>query len=190
MKKLLLGAAIAALFATPAVAGEFYVEGQVGSALESELAYGGTDFDVESDTAWGGAVGITDVFAGIDLELDVMTTSRGYDGFGSSLDSLSVLVNGVFDIPLTLGPISPYAGLGLGMIEVEYDGGSAFPAFSDSEWVLGGQVFAGARANIANNFSLFGEWRYQAAEDADLASTDVEYASHSLLFGARYTFGS
>lgn len=189
MKKLLLGAAIAAVLATPAAAGELYIEGQVGSALESELGYGGTDFDVESDTAWGGAIGMTDVFAGMDLELDVMTTSRGYDGFATSLDTVSVLVNGVFDIPLTLGPFNPYAGVGLGMIEVEYDGGSVFPAFSDSEWVLGGQVFAGARANIAQNVSLFGEWRYQTADDAELAGVDVEYSSHSVLFGARYAFG-
>lgn len=185
-KKMLLAAALSGLMAAPANA-QVYVEGQVGSALESEVDYNNVSFDVESDTAWGGAIGMTSLWGPFDVELDVLLTDRGYDGFATSLKSTSVLVNGIYNFQ-TGWPVTPYAGAGIGAIQVEYDGGSSFPAFSDEEWVFGWQALAGARLNVSERFGVFGEVRYQGAQDAELAGVDVEYNSVSVLLGGRFTF--
>jgi opacity protein-like surface antigen len=190
MKTLLASAALIAAAATPAWAqGNFYVEGAVGHTFGNEQKYNSIDFDVEDSFSYGGAVGWTDLLGPFDVELDVYATDRGYDGFATDLRSVSVMANALYDFPARLGPVGFYAGAGLGMINVEYDGGTSFPAFSDDEWVFGWQAMAGARSDLGpGGWSIFGEWRYQDAEDADLAGFDVEYSSHTIAAGVRYTF--
>ena len=191
MKTFVMGAAATLLAAPLALAqsGDIYIEGAAGYAFEGDYGYNGLDFTVEGDWSGGVALGITDLIGDFDVELDIYSTSRGYEGYSTSLDSLSVMVNGLYDFDMGDSPITPYVGLGIGQVKVEYDGANQFPAFSDEEWVFGWQAMAGGRWQANEQFSLFAEWRYQSAEDADLAGLPVEYGSHNLLLGGRLTFG-
>mgnify|MGYP002626041197 CR=1 FL=1 len=186
-----LMASAVAIFAvcSPAWAEGLYVEGAIGHTFGNEQKYNSIDFDVDDAVSYGGAVGWNDLLGPFDVELDIYRTERGYDGFSTDLISLSVMANLIYDLPVHLGPVGFYAGAGLGTINVEYDGGASFPAFSDDEWVFGWQALAGARTDFGDSgWSAFGEWRYQDAEDATLAGLEVEYSSHTLLGGVRYTF--
>ena len=188
MRTLLAGSAMLLVAVTPAWA-QVYIEGAIAHTFGNEQEYNGGDFDVEDSLGYGGAIGWNDLLGPVDVELDLYATDRGYDGFSTDLRSLSVMANAIYDIPAQLGPVNFYVGGGLGAVLVEYDGGTSFPAFSDEAWVFGWQALAGGRANLgAGGWSVFGEWRYQDTEDAELAGIDVEYSSHSVLGGVRYTF--
>lgn len=190
MKTVLTTAAIMLAGSAPAWAqNTLYIEGALGHTFGNELHYGSVEFDMQDSLGYGGAIGWADLVGPLDVELDLYRTDRGYDGFTSDLRSLSVMANAVYDFPAGFGPFNFYVGAGAGMINVEYDGGATFAAFSDDEWVFGWQALAGARVDtVASGWSVFGEWRYQEASDAELAGLDVEYASHSVLGGVRYAF--
>jgi opacity protein-like surface antigen len=62
----------------------------------------------------------------------------------------------------------------------------------DGKTVFAYQGIAGVNDAITDNLSLNAEYRYFATADVDVQSgtvkSDVEYRTHNILAGARYTF--
>ncbi len=139
---------------------------------------------MDSGNTWG--VGLyMDTSFGAEIGVDIMSTSRRYTGFDSGVETTSFMINGRYPFAISES-IEAYAGLGVGMISVEYDGSTAFPLFSGSEAVGGAQVSLGARYTVGGT-EAFTEIRYQEAfEDATIVNAEVEYNSTSLLFGFRF----
>ena len=151
--------------------------------------YDTDSFSVDSDFTFGGAIGKSNFIGPIAMEIDVLKTSRGYTGFRSSLESTSVMVNFVYDTPIT-GPIGTYVGGGAGMVNIKYNGADELLAFTGKQWRFGWQALAGVDLKVGSSpFSAFGEWRYQDATDATIQSVaNISYSGHSVLGGIRFDF--
>lgn len=188
-----IAAALIGLTLIPATAQaqNIAVEAFAGVALGNTLTYDAVPYDMHSAPAFGAAVYFTGL-GDFELGLDVLRTDRRYVGFVSGVETTSVMANGryVFQIGQAA---SGYVGLGLGMIDVTYDGSTSFPAFTGSRWVTGGQVQLGGRIPVGKGH-LFGELRYQTAFDdavildAAIPGAVIEYNSTNVLFGYRASF--
>jgi len=191
MRKLAVLALLAALptpafaqMAMPTFSG-FYIQAYGGLRVPDNLQYNGTAQDLGIGTTLGASVGVDTSIPGVSAELDYMHTSANYSALGTSLDSQSFMVNGIYNLDLNMGGIKPYLGAGLGAVNVTYKS-------SDSGTGLGFQVKAGVSGPINDQLSWFGEYRYQQAfGNLNIGSPayPVEYASHSILGGIKISFG-
>ena len=185
MKRSIL--ALAALIcAGTASAQDLSYEVYAGIAAEDTdgLRYGTLIFPMDQGLAFGGGIYMDDL-AGFEVGLDLMATNRRYADFDSGVESLSLMVNGRY--PFELGPqVSAYAGAGLGIINVHYDGDEAFADFTGSKATAGGQIMLGLRYGLGAG-QAFAEVKYQAAFDnVEIENSDVEYNSTSVFVGYRF----
>ena len=96
---------------------------------------------------------------------------------------MSLMANGYYDIK-TGGPVQPFIGAGLGLINGEFDNG-----FEDDDTVLGYQLTAGVTTAINQNINLDFYYRYQGAvSDFEVDGVDVSYGSSNFFAGMRYNF--
>jgi len=191
MRKLAVLALLAALptpaFAQMAMPGfsGFYIQAYGGLRVPDNLQYNGTAQDLGIGTSLGASVGVDTTIPGVSAEFDYMHSSANYSALGTSLDSQSFMVDGIYNLDLNMGGLKPYLGAGLGAVNVTYKS-------SDSGTGLGFQVKAGVSGPITDQLSWFGEYRYQQAiGNLNIGSPayPVEYASHSLLGGIKISFG-
>jgi len=191
MRKLAVLALLAALptpafaqLAMPSFSG-FYIQAYGGLRVPDNLQYNGTAQDLGIGNSLGASVGVDTSIPGVSAELDYMHSSANYSALGTSLDSQSFMVDGIYNLDLNMGNIKPYLGAGLGAVNVTYKS-------SDSGTGLGFQVKAGVSGPITDQLSWFGEYRYQQAiGNINIGSPayPVEYASHSILGGLKISFG-
>ncbi|MEO8882261.1 MAG: outer membrane beta-barrel protein [Devosia sp.] len=191
MRKLAVLALLAALptpafaqMAMPSFSG-FYIQAYGGLRVPDNLQYNGTAQDLGIGTSLGASVGVDTSIPGVSAELDYMHSSANYSALGTSLDSQSFMVDGIYNLDLNMGGLKPYLGAGLGAVNVTYKS-------SDSGTGLGFQVKAGVSGPITGQLSWFGEYRYQQAiGNLNIGSPayPVEYASHSILGGIKISFG-
>jgi opacity protein-like surface antigen len=199
-KALLLGIAALALV-SPAQAGNskapigkavipipacdlFYIEVFGGANFYPDLDYDSTVYPLDNGFNIGAAVGksLTDR---IDVEFEAFFTNTSYSEFNDELDSLSLMANVFYNIPV--GPVVTYLGAGAGAMSLWYE-------FQDdgisNDWVFGYQFIAGVRYPIADCVSLFTEYRYSAAiEDAIFyGSEPAEYRTNGLSVGVRLSY--
>lgn len=183
MKRLLLAATACALcFSAPALANDYYVEGTAAWSPEGELDVGGTGFDTDDGFLFGAAVGRS-FPNNFSVEGEVTYASRDFSNTNADIDALGFFGNGYYNFPTT-GPIGAYVGGGIGAVQVGVDGAGV----DDDDFVFGGQAMAGLTYQVSEGAQLFTEYRYQAAADADIQGTDVEYNSHNFGGGVRFAF--
>ncbi|MDF2764319.1 MAG: surface antigen msp4 family protein [Rhodospirillales bacterium] len=205
--KLLATAALAGVLgcASPAQAEGIYVGafGGVGNLEDADLEAGGVDFDFESDTGWlvGAAVGYGFDF-GLRTEAEIAYRMNDLDegsvagvdfGVDGDTTALSFMGNLWFDVPVAWA-VRPFIGAGAGMAQVSLNDAEAGAGeiADDSDWVFAYQLGAGLGYRLNPTLDLTAEYRYFATDDPELEAfgidADYEYASHSVLFGVRYSF--
>ena len=162
-----------------------YVKLFGGATVPNTLTFNGTDYDLDAGWLLGGAIGFGAV-DGLSFELDGTYSDAGYSGFPNDLLGATFMGNVVLTGALS-DQVAVYGGVGLGAVGLQYD------QDPDSDWGYGagGQVFAGVSFDVADNVSIFGEARYQAAFDTievDHAGhvDDLGFARTSLLAGVKF----
>jgi len=131
-----------------------YVKAYGGATIPNSLEWNGNDFDVDAGWLLGGALGLQ-INENLAVELDGTYSASQYSNSGDALNGATLMANAVVSGPLS-DQIAIYGGLGLGAVGGQYDGG-------DWGYAAGGQVFVGVSFDVAENVSIFGEARYQAA---------------------------
>ncbi|MFO7604743.1 MAG: outer membrane beta-barrel protein [Desulfurivibrionaceae bacterium] len=155
-----------------------------------------TDFTVEADTGFavGAALGYDFYgFPRIEAEiayqnnaLDKVRTTSGDIYLHDNIDSLAFLVNGYWDFT-NRSFWTPYLSAGLGAALINVDDNTAYLG-NDSATVFAYQFGAGLGYAINEEITLEGKYRYFATTNAEFASGEVEYASHNVYAGMRYSF--
>ena len=122
MKHLIAALLTTIAFASSASAQNFTYEIYGGYAFKdtSGLQHGtpGNDFPMAEGHALG--VGAYTDLAGFEVGADFMITDRRYAGYQTGVESTSLMLNGRYPFQIANG-VTGYAGLGLGVIKVEYD---------------------------------------------------------------------
>ena len=184
MKHLIAALLTTIAFASSASAQNFTYEIYGGYALKgtSGLQYARCcDLPMDEGRALG--VGAYTDLAGFEVGADFMTTDRRYEGWETGVESTSLMLNGRYPFQITNGVIG-YAGLGLGVIKVEYDGnGNAKSGYYND---AGKQISLGARLPLGAN-EVFTEIKYQTVfKDKKIKGSLVEYDSFSFVIGFRF----
>jgi len=97
------------------------------------------------------------------------------------------------------GKWRPFIGAGIGGVQVTATDNHVIPGttiIGDSDIVFGYQAMAGVAIPVADSIDFLAQYRYQAADDADLTLTfsppgtkvsySQEYQSHNLSVGFRF----
>ena len=180
MKKIALAAAMSIALTGVAKADWVdWVAVGVGGTQSPDLSYGGTDFDMDYGYHGTAMVGWNQSEE-VSIAADVMFAESEYDGFSSSLQSLSFMLDVIYACD-TGDFWTPYVGAGAGGINLRYEGGNMFPAFSGSDWAFGYQGMAGVSFEIDETHSVFVGYRYQQAEDVT-----IKGGSHNITIGVLF----
>lgn len=193
MKKLASIAAIAVLAGTAGAQamdwGQFYAKLYGGyTASEDSLAWGAATYPIDAGGILGGSIGLFTGIDGLSVEFDITGASADYTGYDTSYDALTVMGNVVFTAPVA-DRFSVYGGVGAGAVLLSYN--SSVPADAASGTGFGGQAFAGVSFGLTDNFSIFGEARYQAAapisvtDGGTYGTYDMDYHHTSILAGIK-----
>lgn len=190
-RPLVVSAALALAFAATAARADglpgvngIYIQAYGGLRVPDNLMFDGIGQDLGVGTSLGASVGVDTSIPGLSAELDYLKSSASYSALGTSLDSQSFMVDGVYGLPIPLVGLKPYVGAGLGAVNVTYKSG-------DSGTGLGYQLKAGVQGSITDQLSWFGEYRYQqAASQIGVGPDTAEYANHSILGGLKLSFGT
>jgi len=189
MKHLIAALLTTIAFASSASAQNFTYEIYGGRALKdtSGLGYGkvpGKNGLNRYPMAEGRALGVgayTDL-AGFEVGADFMTTDRRYACCATGVESTSLMLKGRYPFQITNG-VTGYAGLGLGVIEVGYDGNGNGNSGYYNDW--GRQISLGVRLAEGAN-ELFAEIKYQTVfKDKRIKDYIQEYESFSFVIGFR-----
>ena len=186
MKHLIAALLTTIAFASSASAQNFTYEIYGGYALKDTpgLRYQCCKYPIAEGHALG--VGAYTDLAGFEVGADFMITDRRFYGYPTGVESTSLMLNGRYPFQIANG-VTGYAGLGLGVIKVEYDN-------SDSEKygyynTPGGQISLGVRLPLGAN-EVLTEVKYQTVfKDKKINAMEQktqEYNSFSLVFGFRF----
>ncbi len=180
----------AALAGTPG----YYVSGEGGVSLLPDLHVNSPTLGPQRDSfgtgfAVGGAAGY-DYGNGWRLELDSLYQHSDVSRLNGALaaghlSSTSVMANATYDL-LPDAQFTPYVGAGIGVQNV----GGTVNGLSGRDWRPAYQAEAGLRTDIAENTSLFSEYRFSQAQSVLLSDgTDVahqHFSDHALLAGLSF----
>jgi len=161
-----------------------YIQAYGGLRVPDNLLFDGTGYDLGIGTSLGASVGVDTSVPGLSAEVDYFKSSASYTALGTTLDSQSLMVDGVYGLPIPLVGLKPYVGAGLGAVNVTYKSGASGTG-------LGYQLKAGVQGSITDQLSWFGEYRYQQAfSPVGVGPDTAEYASHSIVGGLKLSFGT
>jgi outer membrane protein OmpA-like peptidoglycan-associated protein/opacity protein-like surface antigen len=182
----------------------FYVLLGGGASLPSDTDISGGGVATAVDAKWGtGALAAFGVDFGdnVRTELEFAYRRAGIDSVGGGatgggdIGALSAMGNVVFDFS-NRSPFTPYAGLGLGVARIDYDGVSPVGGsrIDDADTVFALQGIAGFSVALSPAISLFTDYRYMAAGDPALmtdagAKTKGAFTEHRITLGLRWSFG-
>jgi opacity protein-like surface antigen len=97
----------------------------------------------------------------------------------SDMKAYSFMGNFYFDF-INSTPVTPFLTIGLGIADVEL--------FADKDNVMAYQAGAGIAFELTPHMSIDLKYRYFATDDLSFAGYNVEFASHNVYAGFRYTF--
>ncbi len=141
----------------------------IGSAGRIEVEIGGRSNDLDE-------MSVDDFDGDFDIDGDVTTVS--YMG------------NAYYDFK-NESRFTPFVGGGLGFANVEYDfdkiDGDKINEKEDDN-VMAYQIMLGGSYAATEQLSIDLQYRFFGTEDPDLDGTDVEYQSHNVMLGLRYSF--
>lgn len=193
-KTLLLAATFLAISSAAAFAEGPYVAGDLGLSINHD-----------SDITAPGFVGTAEYKMGFGFDLAVGYSFKeniraeaefGYraadvdkfsDGPADSekLTVLTYMANGYYDFSQFKLPVTPYAGLGLGLINGEFK----TPGEKFDDTTMGYQLMLGASYPIDKNLSVNAGYKFQSTfSDLEKNSVKFSYSNSTLLVGARYNF--
>lgn len=200
--------AAAILFPTGLQAAEDgpYVEGRLGISLpqDSELDSATTSQEVDLENGFVGNFAVGHGYGnGVRTELelgfrenDVDSVSGGGGASTGDVSSWSAMVNALYDFNAS-GKLQPYIGVGAGIARLDVSGASpsAGTIIDDADTTFAWQGMAGVAYAVSERVKLTLGYRYFAVPDASFNSSagtsfDSDYASHDILFGLRYSFGT
>jgi|SRR6185312_7695602 len=121
---------------------------------------------------------------GFSLDGDYFYNRSGYQGssHGASLHSSSFMGDLTYHVPVNATPWSLYGGAGLGLVHDNLNG-----TLHGSSDVMGWQALGGAEYAFTPTTSLFAEYRYQNAHDANIGGQrNVGNTSNNLSIGVKF----
>lgn len=185
-KSLLLAVSFLALTSVSAFAESPYVAADLGLVITHDSSTNGTK-DLEYDMGFG-----LDLAGGINLKNNFRAEGEfGYrtadikDSNGASLRVLSFMANGLYDVTQVALPVTPYVGLGLGLLNGKASGGGQ----SASDTTMGGQLMFGASYAVDKKISVNAGYKLvKGFSDFKDNGGKISYTSSNLLIGAHYKF--
>lgn len=185
---LVTAAAFVLALASTANAGELTYEFYGGAGISPSSNYDGINFDLDSGFTYGSAVYKKEIAKSVDLGLDMMVTNQGYADYATSVESTSLMLNARYNFPIGT-KMGGFVGLGLGVVNVTYNGQNQFPAFTGSKAVAGGQIEFGLGQKISDNKTIFAMLKHQVAFEApEIVAATQELKSTNLLIGLQVSF--
>jgi opacity protein-like surface antigen len=192
--------------ATLARADGIYISASVGYALlESTDATGANGVTTEIESKDGyvvrGALGYE--FKPLRAEIEgtygsneVETVNTLESAVSGEVKVGAVMLNGYFDIPLSLLWLRPYVGAGLGYASADFDTvtGPGLVTIDDKDTVFAYQFIGGIAFELVKPIVAFGEYRYFATSSFNVtnsagAGQEVDgLTSHSFNLGVRIHF--
>lgn len=211
MRKLLASAAIAAMMAALAPQAHadddrgWYVHGHLGYSIDASVDVDAGDY-MPPDDYMNGVIttenaAATTTSGEIDLDNDFMVAGGvGFDygenwraegelsyrtneednSSGDSIDALALMLNGYYDFDLG-NAWSPFVGLGIGVAQIEPDGGDDDTAFAY-------QGLLGLGYAVNERWSVDATYRYFRSDDLEFGVNEVDYEHQAITIGARYKF--
>ncbi|MBK1663402.1 hypothetical protein CKO38_02570 [Rhodospirillum rubrum] len=176
------------------------LHGGVNFNVDQEMSIPGAKGDAKTDTGYaaGGAAGYA-FGGGPRLELEGTWRSNdlykiGNLGTKGNLDSASLMVNAIYDIP-TGTDFYPYLGVGAGASWVfaeAKNSGAGFKAYDD-DVAFAYQGIAGVGYNVDQNIGVTLDYRFLGTTGLDFKTSagkaDYDaYYNHTVLVGLRYSF--
>jgi opacity protein-like surface antigen len=192
MKKFVLSSAAALLLASGAAQADSmhtdnaYASILGGATFDPALMAGGSLHGMDTGYNIGArfGYGLDNVIGmpGFSVEADTFWNSSGYKPGVSQLASTSFMGNLVYHFNTGL-PVMIYGGAGIGAVNDRVGG-----VIHDSSTVLGWQALGGLEYPVSNDMSLFTEYRYQNAHDANIgALSGVGNTSNNVSVGMKFS---
>jgi outer membrane protein OmpA-like peptidoglycan-associated protein/outer membrane protein W len=176
------------------------IHGGVNFNMDNDAEVAGVSGEVETDVGYAAGAAAGYAFGGGPrVELETTWRSNGVDnvgGFGTdgSLDSVSVMANAIYDVPLGMD-FFPYVGAGVGMSWVMADmtEPSSGRGFDDNDIAFAYQGIAGVGYNITQNVGMTLDYRFLGTTGLDFdtpaGKADYDaYYNHTVMLGLRYSF--
>ncbi len=160
-----------------------YLEGTWSYTASDDLNVGGSNIPMDSGYLAGFAIGGLLANA-ISLELETTYGDRDAKDYPVAMTAFAVMLNTYYNFQIA-NAVGGYFGGGIGGAHLELEDGP----YSNDEIVFAYQLMVGLTYAV-NNIILFTEYRYQASQDANIGSTDVEYNTHNVGFGVRIPFST
>ena len=151
-----------------------------GYGLLASIGYGFDTIRVEGEWA----------YQKNDLDsLELLGKSVGLNG---DVTVWSLLANGYYDIPIG-SDFFPFVTAGLGFAQVSMNDfntkNSGEPDWSGDDIVFAWQLGAGVGYTVNNQLTVEATYRYFATTEADFDDgSSLDFASHNIYLGLRYTF--
>lgn len=184
MKKFILASTAALLLGTVSANAESYVSVLGGPTWDPAITVGagkqGTDTGFNAGARYGYGLdgwGLKNFAA----EADFLFNQSHFTGTNARLQSASYMGNLIYRVP-TGSPFSLYGGAGAGLVSTNYDDGVNHGG-SD---VLGWQALGGVEYRSSENTSMFVEYRYQNAHNANAGVPNVGNTSNNLSVGVKF----
>ena len=194
MKSFVLSSAAALLLATGAAHADsnhtdnWYASILGGASFDPALMAGGSLHDMDTGYNVGARVGygLDNILPmkGWSAEADLFYNQSGYKGDTglSHLASTSLMGNLIYHLD-TGSPLRLYGGAGLGAVNDRVGG-----TVSDSATVFGWQALGGIEYPVSQDMTLFTEYRYQNAHDANIgAVTGIGNTSNNISVGMKFS---
>jgi len=203
MKKVLLILLLLAIFVGFSVSTSFadlYISGNVGSVIlnDADIDNDGDDGELAFDsgilatfavgTAIGSAGRVEAEIGYRQNDLDKMEfDDKGSFSLedGGDVTATFLMGNGYYDFK-NGSHFTPFIGGGLGFANVEYDLDSMDGKEDDN--VMAYQLILGVGFAATEQLSIDLQYRYFATADPEIDGSDVEYQTHNIMLGLRYSF--
>ncbi|MBB6430068.1 outer membrane protein [Algisphaera agarilytica] len=162
----------------------------------------GTDFefDLDTNTAFYGAIGIDGGLLRNELELTfrdtegvlLRTDPPSADAGSGSFDNISLMTNIYADLPLPAG-FELFAGGGIGVVMFDGDatgtGSLGTADFDDAGYGFAYQLKAGVAYELTRNLQITAGYRYWASTEIDFGDFELDdLESHAVDIGLRISF--
>jgi opacity protein-like surface antigen len=203
MKKVLLILLLLAIFVGFSVSTSFadlYISGNIGSVIlnDADIDNDGDDGELAFDsgilatfavgTAIGSAGRVEAEIGYRQNDLDKMEfDDKGSFSLedGGDVTATFLMGNGYYDFK-NGSHFTPFIGGGLGFANVEYDLDSMDGKEDDN--VMAYQLILGVGFAATEQLSIDLQYRYFATADPEIDGSDVEYQTHNIMLGLRYSF--
>ncbi|MDA3970192.1 MAG: porin family protein [Desulfobulbaceae bacterium] len=159
-----------------------YISGNLGFGMLTDSDTDNVELDVRNGYALTAAYGYK-LNDNLRLEGELAYQNNELVTGRDDIESLALLANGYWDFTND-SSWTPFLTAGIGAATVNVDD----PGLDDSETVFAYQIGAGIGYAINEELTVDCKYRYFATADPELAGVDVEYATHNIYAGMRYTF--